>query len=124
MRTSRDIWEIAVEAADVLKCKDPYCKVVLLDRLTGVATKVLLHRGPAPKPEIGGRLATRQIGALWVPHAKPSRPRGWPRKRIGTRPGPAEDGGATASCVRPVQSALRGAPKRTEAEPTPSSKFR
>jgi hypothetical protein len=40
VRTNRDVLEVAIEAADLLKSGNPYSKIAILDRLTGTTTEV------------------------------------------------------------------------------------
>jgi hypothetical protein len=39
-RTNRDIWEISIEAANMLKKQNPHSRVDILDHVTGVTTEI------------------------------------------------------------------------------------
>jgi hypothetical protein len=44
-RTNRDTREIAIEAANVLKAKNPHSRVMVRDRETGVTIEATGHQG-------------------------------------------------------------------------------
>jgi hypothetical protein len=63
-RTHRDVWEIAIEAAEFLKSLNPECEIIIRDRLTDKRTPVPLKPGNVvsgpgvnvPRPRGGNHL--------------------------------------------------------------------